>query len=75
MFLWILDMIENSVKNYTEAYIFTNRASDLAVQLNCHISEDDKERLLNDFDQELPYGLNFSHEYKNGKLEVVFTSI
>lgn len=74
MMLMILDIIENCVKNYTDAYIFTNRASNLAVELNCHISEDNKERLLNDFDIQLPYGLFFSHEYENGKLKVIFRS-
>lgn len=72
MFLFILDTIERLVKKYTEAYVFTNRAPDLAVQLTARINEEDKENLLNDIDYELRDYVNFSHEYENGKLQIIF---
>ena len=43
MLLFILNTIEKLVKKYTEAYVFTNRAPDLAVQLTARINEEDKE--------------------------------
>lgn len=72
MFLFVLDTIESLVKKYTEAYVFTNRAPDLAVQLIAKISEEDKEYLLNDIDYELRNYVNFSHEYENGRLQIIF---
>lgn len=72
MLLFILDTIERLVKKYTEAYVFTNRAPDLAVQLTANISEEGKEHLLNDIDYELRDYVNFSHEYENGRLQIIF---
>ena len=72
MLLFILNTIEKLVKKYTEAYVFTNRAPDLAVQLTARINEEDKECLLNDIDYELKDYINFSHEYENGKLVIMF---
>ncbi|WP_296849521.1 hypothetical protein [uncultured Methanobrevibacter sp.] len=72
MLLFILDTIERLVKKYTEAYVFTNRAPDLAVQLTARIGEEDKECLLNDIDYELRDYVSFSHEYENGRLQIIF---
>ena len=72
MLLFILDTIERLVKKYTEAYVFTNRTPDLAVQLTARIGEEDKECLLNDIDYELRDYVNFSHEYENGRLQIIF---
>lgn len=74
MFLMILDTIEKCVKKYTEAYNFGN-SSDLNVELIAHLNEEDKECLLHDIDLNLPYGLNFSHIYENGKLKVTFKEL
>ena len=74
MLLMILDNIEQCVRKYTEAYRFGNNF-DLDIVLIANLNEESKECLLNDIDMNLPYGINFSHEYKNGKLEVTFTSI
>ena len=72
MLLFILDSIDKIVKRYTEAYIFTNRAPDLAVQLTANINEEDKEHLLNDIDYELRDYVNFSHTYENERLKIIF---
>lgn len=74
MFLMILDSIENCVKKYTEAYRFGNNTN-LNVELIANINDEDKECLLNDIDLNLPYGLNFSHIYENGKLKVTFKEL
>lgn len=74
MFLMILDTIEKYVKKYTEAYRFGNNPN-LDVELIANINEEDKECLLNDIDLNLPYGLNFSHTYENGKLKVTFKEL
>ena len=74
MFLIILDTIEQHVKKYTEAYRFGNNPN-LDVELIANINEEDKECLLNDIDLNLPYGLNFSHTYENGKLKVTFKEL
>jgi hypothetical protein len=66
--------IDNIIKNYTEAYMIGN-GTDLSVQLIAHVSEDDKERILNDLDLTLPYGLIFNHEYENGKLKINFKEV
>ena len=39
------------------------------------INEEDKEKLLNDLDLVLPYGLTFSHTYKNSHLAVIFKEV
>ena len=39
------------------------------------MSEEKKELFLNALDENLPLGLVFSHEYKNGKLKVIFKEI
>ena len=64
--------IDKIVKKYTEAYALSNRSPDLAVQLTASIGEEDKECLLNDIDYELRDYVNFSHEYKNGRLQIIF---
>ena len=74
MFLMILDTIESHVEKYTEAYRFGNNPN-LDVELIANINEEDKECLLNDIDLNLPYGLNFSHVYENGKLKVTFKEL
>ena len=75
MFLMILDSIEKCVKKYTEAYRFGNNPNSFNVELIANINDEDKECLLNDIDLNLPYGLNFSHIYKNGKLKVTFKEL
>ena len=74
MFLFVLDKIEAIVKRYTEAYIFTNNAKNLAVELKCHLDEESKEFLLNDIDNELRDWINFSHTYdpNRGWLQITF---
>ena len=72
MLLFILNTIERLVKKYTEAYVFTNRAPDLAVQLTARIGEEDKECLLNDIDYELRDYVNFYNKYENGMFQIVF---
>ena len=74
MFLMILDSIEQCVKKYTEAYRFGNNPN-LDVELIANINDEDKEYLLSDIDLNLPYGLNFSHIYENGKLKVTFKEL
>lgn len=74
MFLIILDSIEQCVKKYTEAYRFGNNPN-LDVELIANINDNDKECLLNDIDLNLPYGLNFSHIYENGKLKITFKEL
>lgn len=74
MFLMILDSIEQCVKKYTSAYRFGNN-QDLDVELIANINDENKECLLNDIDLNLPYGLNFSHIYENGKLKVTFKEL
>ncbi len=67
--------IDEIVKRYTEAYMLYNRSPDLAVSLEAHVNEDDKEWILSEFDCKLPFGLNFSHTYENGKLQVIFKEV
>ena len=75
MMLFIIELIEKEIKKYTEAYIFQNRLPNFLICFRCHINEEDKEKLLNDLDLVLPYGLTFSHTYKNSHLEVIFKEV
>ena len=67
--------IDEIIKRYTEAYAIYNRPEDLSIGLQAHVSEDDKEWILSELDCKLPFGLNFSHTYKNGKLNVIFKEV
>ena len=67
--------LDEIVKRYTESYVFYNRAPDLAFTLDAHVNENDKEWILSEFDCKLPYGTNFRHTYKNGKLQVIFNKV
>ena len=73
MFLTMCE-IDNIIKNYTEAYMIGN-GKDLSVQLIANVSDEDKEKILNDLDLILPYGLIFNHKYENGKLEINFKEV
>ena len=75
MLFMILEKVEEQIKKYTEAYMFMNALPDLAICFRANINEEDKELLLNDLDLVLPYGLTFSHEYKNGHLTVKFKEV
>lgn len=75
MLLTTLNTIEKNIKKYAKDYALINRAPDLAVQINCSINEENKEILLNELDTVLPYGIYFSHEYKNGHLKIVFKEV
>ena len=71
MDFYIFCNIDEIVKKYTEAYAIFNRPEDLSVGLQAHVGEEDKEFILNELDCVLPYGLNFSHTYENGKLKII----
>lgn len=75
MFLMILDSIKSCVKKYTKAYMFGNNPKNFNVELIANINDEDKECLLNDIDMHLPYGLNFSHTYENGRLKIIFKEL
>lgn len=64
--------IDTIVKRHTEAYILTNRESDLKVVLTASVNDEQKEFILNDLDYCLRDLINFSHEYENGKLQITF---
>lgn len=72
MDFYIFCGIDKIAKKYTEAYAIYNRPKDLSVMLQAHVNEEKKECILNELDCVLPYGLNFSHTYENGKLQVIF---
>lgn len=67
--------IDEIIKRYTEAYIMYNRPNDLAVGLEASVNEDDKEWILSELDCKLPYGIDFTHTYINGKLQVIFKEV
>lgn len=75
MMLFIVESIEKMIKKYTEAYCLQNRINEFGIGFVCHINEEDKEFLLNDLDVNLPYGLTFSHTYKNGKLDLTIKEV
>lgn len=64
--------LDDIVKRYTQSYIFENNTENLCLQLIADVTEDDKEWILSEFDCKLPYGINFSHTYENGRLTVLF---
>ena len=72
MDFYIFCGIDKIVKKYTEAYMLRNRSPDLAVVLTASVTNEEKECLLNDLDFSLRDYVNFSHQYENGKLEIIF---
>ena len=72
MDFYIFCGIDKIVKKYTELYMLKNRSPDLAVVLIASVTDEEKECILNDLDFSLRDYVNFSHQYENGKLEIIF---
>ncbi|MBR3209107.1 MAG: hypothetical protein IKF82_02445 [Bacilli bacterium] len=47
----------------------------LNICLSGKCSEEDKELLLCELDKNLPIGIFFHHEFKNGKLKIIFEEV
>ena len=67
--------IENTLKMYVDKYEVGNDFETLNVFISAEMNEENKELFLNALDEDLPLGLIFTHEYKNGKLKVIFKEV
>lgn len=67
--------LDELVANYTPSYIFGNNTEELCLQLIADITEEHKERLLNEFDLVIPQHIIFPHTYENGRLIVNFKEV
>lgn len=67
--------IKDIVDVYSTEYIVGNRKKDLSVFVEIkNIDEEKKEFLLCELDKKMPLGVIFTHDYKNGRLKIVFRS-
>lgn len=67
--------IKEKLDKYSSGYAIGNNVDTLNVFISAHLSEENKELFLNELDLILPLGLIFTHEYKNGKLKVIFKEV
>jgi len=67
--------IDTIVRKYTGAFAIYNRYPDMALTLECRVTEEDKEHILNELDLNLPLDTYFSHIYENGELQVIFKEV
>ena len=72
MNMFVFSMIDDIFRKYTGAFGVTNAFRTLNPIIIAHVNDTEKECILNDLDIKLPYGINFSHSYKNGRLKVIF---
>ena len=66
--------IEEKLNKYSSEYEIENIEA-LNVSISAHLNEENKELFLNELDLILPLGLIFTHEYKNGRLKVIFKEV
>lgn len=75
MNMFVFSMIDDIFRKYTGAFGVTNEFRTLNPTIIAHVSDSEKECILNDLDIKLPYGVNFSHSYENGRLKVIFKEL
>lgn len=67
--------LDECVANYTSCYVFGNNIKELCLQLIADVTDEDKERMLNDFDLIIPSHIIFPHTYENGRMTVLFKEV
>ena len=70
-----MSQIKEKLDKYSSGYAIGNDVDTLNVFISAHLNEENKELFLNELDLILPLGLIFTHEYKNGKLKVIFKEV
>lgn len=75
MMLFMLDEIDKTLRKYTDGFCVGNDAKTLNPMIVTHVNETEKELILNDLDKKIPFNLNFSHQYKNGELKIIFKEL